>query len=135
MHRILAAAILTLPLAALAAPQAETPMTGAEFEAYAQGKTLSYAVNGQIYGAEQYLAGRKVIWAFAGDECRWGHWYEAGPEICFVYENDPAPQCWLFFAGPGGLTARYTGDADGSALKEVGTMPGGLACPGPDVGA
>ena len=42
----------------------EEPLDGAEFEAFATGKTLSYAVGGIVYGAEQYLPGRRVIWAF-----------------------------------------------------------------------
>ncbi len=36
---------------------AETPMSGAEFEAYATGRTLTYAERGVIYGIEEYLPG------------------------------------------------------------------------------
>ncbi len=53
-------------IAATPALAADAPMTAAEFEAYATGKTLTYAVGGEVYGAEQYLPGRRVLWAFKG---------------------------------------------------------------------
>jgi hypothetical protein len=127
-------AVVLLALAALPARAADPPLSGAAFEAYASGKTLSFAVDGQIYGSEQYLPGRRVIWAFAGEECRRGIWYEADGQICFVYDDDPAPQCWLFFRGTDGLSAQFMGDPDGSPLKEVAQSPEPLSCPGPEVG-
>lgn len=113
---------------------AETPMTAAEFEAYSTGKTLTYSVDGQVYGAEQYLADRRVIWAFKGNTCVDGVWYEEAGLICFAYENDANPQCWIFYAGATGLRAEFTGDAAGSPLSEVDQSPLPLNCAGPDVG-
>lgn len=132
MRLILAAclSLITLPLAA-----ADAPMTGAEFEAYALGKTLTYAIEGQVFGTEQYLPGRKVIWAYNGQECQHGTWYEQADAICFVYETDPAAQCWRFFQGGAGLMAEFVGDPAGTALKEVAQSQAPLFCPGPAIGA
>ncbi len=113
---------------------AETPMTAAEFDAYATGKTLTYSVDGQVYGAEQYLPGRRVIWAFKGNTCADGVWYEEAGLICFAYENDIDPQCWNFYSGTTGLRAEFIGDPDGSPLSEVDQSPLPLNCAGPDVG-
>jgi hypothetical protein len=134
MSRPLALA-LTLS-AVLAAPlQALTPMTAEEFDAYSVGKTLTYAIDGTVYGIEQYLPDRRVVWAFTGDQCRHGLWYEEAGKICFVYEHDPDPQCWSFYATPEGLAAVYENDPSGSPLVEVDRSDQPLICPGPDVGA
>lgn len=111
-----------------------TPMTGAEFEAYATGQTLTYASGGAVYGAEQYKPGRKVVWAFTQDECREGSWYEKGPQICFVYDNPNDPQCWLFFKQANGLAAQFMGPGGGSLLSEVAKSASPMACAGPQVG-
>ena len=126
---------LALTLALLALPaHAETPLDGAGFEARVTGRTLAFAQGGVAYGAEQYLPGRRVIWAFAGQPCQHGHWYEPAPaRICFVYDNDPTPQCWQFFDRPDGLTAVFEGEGT-EPLVEVGDIDGPLACRGPQVG-
>lgn len=128
--RALILALSLLPLAALA----ETaPMTGAEFEAYATGKTLTYAERGEVFGTEEYLPGRRVRWAFTGEQCRIGHWYEQDQAICFVYEDLTEPQCWEFRHGPSGMTARFLGES-GTELSEVAQSDTPLACAGPDIG-
>lgn len=113
---------------------AETPMTATEFDAYATGKTLTYSVDGAVYGAEQYLPGRRVIWAFKGNVCSDGVWYEEAGLICFRYENNADAQCWNFHSTPSGLRAEFVGDADGTPLSEVDQSPFPLNCAGPDVG-
>lgn len=123
----------TLPATGIAAP-AETPMTAAEFEAYATGKTLSYAMGSSIWGSEQYLANRQVIWAFDGTDCQYGLWFEDAGNICFVYDNDPAPQCWRFFRENTGLRAELVDDPSSTALSEVSQSTRPLQCKGPDVG-
>jgi len=128
-----------LVLSALAHPvlaqpaRAEVPVSVTEFEAYATGKTLSYAQDGDIFGAEQYLPGRRVIWAFKGQQCRAGSWYEDAGQVCFVYEDAPVPQCWTFHRDAGGLRARFSGDVPGAAPATVQeSVP--LTCSGPDLG-
>ena len=138
MHRaasLLLAATLALPaLAQEVTPVADAPMTGAEFEAYATGKTLSYAQDGVVWGSEQYLPGRKVIWAFTEDDCQYGRWYEESGNICFLYDNDPDAQCWKFFREASGLRAIFLGADGGTSLSEVAQTTTPLNCPGPDVG-
>lgn len=113
---------------------AEAPMTAAEFEAATTGRTLTYAEGGQVYGVEQYKPGRRVLWAFRGDQCREGIWYEDAGDICFIYEHDPTPQCWQFHKRPGGMTARFMGRDAGTDLSVVAETSDPLLCAGPDVG-
>jgi hypothetical protein len=134
MFPALLPALLTT-LALLPAPaRAETPLTGAEFEARVEGRTLTYSYAGQPFGTEQYFPNRRVAWAFTDDICVYGRWYEAGEQICFVYEDGPAQQCWLFFDRDGRLAAQFMGDGAGTLLSEVAQSEGPLSCPGPDVG-
>lgn len=128
--------ILAMAVALFAFPAAaqETPMTAAEFEAFVTGRTLSYGRAGEApYGTEEYLPGRQVRWAFTGEECRDGFWYDDGPLICFVYEDNPEPQCWRFFEGPGGLRADFAG-RDGAPVYQVQESEEPLFCPGPQIG-
>ncbi|WP_369802503.1 hypothetical protein [Pseudorhodobacter sp. MZDSW-24AT] len=131
--RTLAFSLMLLPLP-LAAAEPPVPLTGAEFEAYTTGKTLTFSQFGQVYGAEQYLPGRKVRWAFKGDVCRDGTWYEEAGKICFTYTYNPTPQCWSFWRQDGRLTGLFSGDGAGAELSEVAQSPDPLACAGPDVG-
>lgn len=132
--RVLAVVLGLLP--GLPAPAAEPgqPMSAAEFEAATVGRTLYYNSGGLAYGVEQYLPGRKVIWAFLGDDCRKGEWYEDGGFICFVYEDNAEPQCWTFFQSDDGLLARFRGDPFGLPLIAVEESPEPMACLGPNVG-
>ena len=110
------------------------PLTAAEFDAATVGRTLYYNSGGQPYGVEQYLPGRKVIWAFLGDDCRKGEWYPEGQDICFVYEGNPDPQCWTFYQSNSGLLARFRGDPASLPLIAVEESGEPMACMGPDVG-
>ena len=128
---------LALTLLLLAIPElleAETPMTAAEFEAYATGKILTYADDGAVWGTEQYKPDRRVVWAFTASECRDGYWYEKDDQICFVYEDPNDPQCWWFYRREGGIAARFVGDPEGITLSEVAQSDGPMPCAGPDVG-
>ncbi|MFN0115715.1 MAG: hypothetical protein ACKVPY_13675 [Paracoccaceae bacterium] len=128
----LAAALL--PAAGAFAADTGRPLSAAEFEALSVGRTFFYEADGVPYGAEQYLPGRKVVWAFVGDDCRKGSWYEDAGYICFVYEDSAEPQCWTFEASPTGLMARFRDDPGGAPLVGVRQSPAPLACLGPDVG-
>ena len=113
---------------------ADTPMTGAEFEAYSAGKTLTYAMGGVVWGTEEYKANRRVMWAFTEAECREGFWFEQGDQICFIYEDPNDPKCWWFYLGASGLRARFATDPPDMELSEVADSPEPLGCLGPDVG-
>lgn len=129
---------LIVVLATGTAAQAQDPgrkLSAAEFEAFTTGKTLSYATEGNTpYGAEEYLPGRRVRWAFTGQECTEGEWYEAGELICFLYEDNPEAQCWSFFLTPQGLRAQFENREDTPPLYQIGESPEPLFCPGPEVG-
>lgn len=121
----------TLPHAPAAA---ETPLSVGEFEAYVTGKTLYFSFGGVSYGVEEYRPGREVRWSFLEDECKRGHWYPSGEQICFVYEDGTGPQCWTFFRDAGGLRAHFAGDPPGTELYETRTSDKPMQCPGPELG-
>lgn len=114
--------------------QGRVPLDAAAFDAYVTGKTITYHQFGQAYGVEEYLPDRRVRWAFTDTECQYGHWYQQDDHICFVYEYDPAPQCWIFWMDGRGLNGLYDGNPEGSELTEVSRSTDPLPCPGPDVG-
>lgn len=131
MRLILLCLAFATPLVAAESPQS---LSAPEFEAATVGRTLYYNSGGTGYGAEQYLPGRKVIWAFLGDDCRAGEWYEEDGHICFIYEDTPEPQCWTFWQSEAGLMARFRDDPFGLPLIAVQQSPEPMACLGPDVG-
>lgn len=121
-------------LVAAGAANAQTPMTAEQFDAYTRGKTFYYAENGQDYGGEQYLENRRVRWSFLDGRCKEGHWYEEAGQICFVYEDRPDPQCWIFYESAAGLVARFGNDPQATLLYESRQSPKPMMCPGPEVG-
>lgn len=131
MKHILA---LLLSLAtALPALSAE-PMSAADFEHYVTGKTLYFGQSGQAYGVEEYLPDRRVRWSFLDGKCKDGYWYEEASQICFVYEDNPAPQCWSFFREGSGLRAVFENDPGSTVLYEANQNDEPMICMGPDVG-
>jgi hypothetical protein len=110
-------------------------MSAAEFEEYTTGHTLTFSFQGVPYGAEQYLPGRRVIWAFTGDDCREGQWYEEAGNICFVYDDLPLdPQCWSFWRTDEGLRALFMGEGARTELYEAERSRRPLLCEAPSVG-
>lgn len=126
-------AVLLAPLPATATG-AETPLTAEEFEAHVTGRTITYASGGMVYGAEEYQPGRRVRWSFAGGECQEGIWYPEDRFICFVYRENPVPQCWTFFREGDGLRALFNDTPGDTELTEVDRTDRPLVCAGPDVG-
>lgn len=106
---------------ALASPAlAEAPMTGAEFDAYVTGKTLSYGNAGDAtFGVEMYMTGKRVIWSVTPGICTNGVWYESKGDICFRYDGDPEPKCWAVYAEGAGLRAVYTTRPDTTVIFET----------------
>jgi hypothetical protein len=130
----LTAALLAALLLAAPGEAADAPITPEAFEALSVGRTLTYSLGGKVYGTEQYLPGRRVLWAFEGEECRTGAWYEDEGQICFVYDAGSLPQCWTYFRDAGGLRAQFAGDLPGDEAATVAEIPGPMDCPGPQVG-
>ncbi|WP_113912190.1 hypothetical protein [Roseovarius dicentrarchi] len=118
-----------------AAPaMAEGNMTPEQFDAYTRGHTFTYGSAGAPYGAEEYGEGRRVRWSFLDGRCLEGTWYAEGELICFVYDEEPSPQCWTFRRGGSGLIARFANAPELEELYEVERSTQPLSCPGPDVG-
>ncbi len=116
--------------------EAMTPLNAQGFDAYTRGRTLSYNFAGSPYGIEEYLPDRRVRWAFMGQECQEGVWFERNGNICFIYDNAPTDeQCWRFYASENGLHGVFQGpDGPGTELYEVETSDQPLTCTGPGVG-
>lgn len=134
---------LLVPAVATLTPTAAPGQSGADltaplsetgFAARVTGHTFFYTQDGQPFGAEQYLPDHRVVWAFVGNDCQYGRWYEKAGQICFAYEDEPDAQCWTFFDRPGGLTAYYLGDQATAPLIAAQQSPEPMACMGPDVG-
>ena len=126
---------LALLLTLIAAPLgAQDLMTAEEFDAYTRGKTLFFGQNGQAYGAEIYHENRRVEWSFLDGDCKTGEWYEDAGLICFIYENNPDPQCWSFTRGTGGLIARFENRPNTTELYEAQDTDEKMLCLGPKVG-
>ncbi len=113
---------------------AQTALTAEGFDAYTRGKTLYYGFEGEPYGVERYLDGRRVIWSFLDGICKNGVWYEENGHICFLYEDQSDPQCWTFTEGPDGLIARFENNPESSDLYEAQDLGEKMLCYGPDVG-
>lgn len=127
--------LLALVALCAALPAAATDLLSAqEFEDYVTGRTLTYNSGGTPYGVEQYLENRRVRWAFLGDDCVEGEWFESGGLICFVYENNDVPQCWSFEKRAGGLVARFENSTEGTELYEALQSEKPMVCLGPKVG-
>lgn len=132
---LIAAALQAALLTGAAALHAETPMDAESFERYTTGHTLTFSHEGMPYGTEQYLPGRRVIWAFMGEDCEEGRWYPRGEMICFEYDTYHIEQCWHFYRSERGLRAVFQGpDGPATELYEAERSTAPLLCEGPDVG-
>lgn len=118
----------------LAASPVCAQMSAEAFDAATRGKTLFYGSNGEPYGVERYLPDRRVIWSFLDGRCKEGMWYPEGGQICFVYEDQGAPQCWVFSQRAEGLAARFEGRGDVIDLYAAEDLGREMLCLGPEVG-
>ncbi len=116
------------------APLISPPLSAEAFAARVTGRTFFYTSGGESYGAEQYLPDHRVVWAFTGEDCTRGQWYEKNGQICFSYEDQMEEQCWTFHDSPSGLTAYFLGDQTLTPLVALQQSPAPMACMGPDVG-
>lgn len=121
-------------LSANAANAADQPVSPSEFEAMVTGKTFAYSTGGAAYGAEEYLDDRRVRWSFLDGYCQDGEWYVSDGQICFIYEEIGAPQCWQFYLHSGRLMARFENDPMATELYETSRQDEPLLCLGPRIG-
>jgi hypothetical protein len=130
MRNILIAALFT----ASAAYAADQPVSPSEFEAMVRGKTFAYSTGGAAYGAEEYLDDRRVRWSFLDGHCQDGEWYVSDDQICFIYDEIEAPQCWQFYLRNGRLMARFENNPMATELYETSRQDEPLLCLGPKIG-
>lgn len=127
--------LLILGLTVSSAAQA-TPLTPEAFDRYTAGRTLTFALkNGTVYGAEQYLPNRRVLWSVEGQACLAGRWYGDQDSICFLYDGDPDPKCWRFTKTEDGLSGQYMSDPENTQVYEVRRTQEPLTCPAPWLGS
>lgn len=113
---------------------AQEALDGEAFEALTRGKTFYFSSGGEPYGAEEYLADRRVRWSFLDGQCLEGRWWQEGALICFIYEDDTGQHCWTFSMDTGGLRAQFEGESGGRVLYELRQSRKPLYCLGPKVG-
>jgi hypothetical protein len=132
-----ATALAVLAAMAAAPAAAERAVSPEEFDALTAGTTWHFERRGVPFGAERYFEDRRVVWAFEGGACQRGIWFaNTAGEICFVYDSDPAPQCWSFLEMPSGaFHARLPGAPPADDLVAVDVDDAALDCPleGPGV--
>lgn len=126
---------LALAFALAATPcLAGPPLNADQFDEATRGSTITYDYGDGLFGTEEYLDNRQVRWAFDGDLCIYGTWYQRGDQICFDYENNPERACWLYFLENGRIRGVYMGQGGGWDILESSRDGGPLPCAGPDVG-
>lgn len=124
---------LILPLLLLGPMALAQPMSPEEFEAFATGRTLDYAVDGTVWGSEAYFPDRTVRDADAGGPCRTGLWYPDGPAVCFVYDGSDQRHCWLYWREGDALLAKPLLAGPDEPAQTVTPAAAPLACT-PEVG-
>ena len=106
--------ILLILLSFTLSVTAQELITEEEFEEISTGKTLYFNNENGYHGAEQYFENREVRWKFAEGTCQYGYWYANADAICFQYEEEVYPICWLFWKKDGEILAEHlprTGNA------------------------
>lgn len=114
----------------LASPaMAQDGMTGAEFDAYVTGRTITFRTDlNPSYGIERYLPGRRVMWSTFDGICQYGVWFESKGDICFRYEHDPEHKCWTIYDEPGGLRGVFTTRPNTTVIYEIPDREDPLIC-------
>lgn len=126
---------LTAVVLASGAAAAQEPVSPAQFEALATGRTLHFTRDGVHFGSEQYFRDRRALWMFFDGTCEVGRWEPQGDLVCFTYEDDPQRQCWRLWREDGRLLAGLAGPDPGPPLRLSHADETDLACPGPEIGS
>ena len=119
-----------IALLLLATPAlANDRMTGEEFEAHVEGRTITFrSTLNPLYGVERYLPGRRVMWSSQEGICQYGVWFESKGDICFRYEHDPEHKCWAITMEPDGMRVEFTNRPGTLTIFEVPEADTPLIC-------
>jgi hypothetical protein len=99
---------------------AQDRMTGDQFDAHVTGRTITFRTDtNPAYGIEAYLPGRRVMWSAFDGTCMYGTWHESEGDICFIYDDDPAPKCWATYLQEGTMWATFINIPDGTVIYET----------------
>ena len=129
-----AALLLLLASPALAAPDGDwTPLGPEEFEALVEGRTLTYAPEGdEVWGLERFEPGRRVTWMRLDGECLKGRWFPNGPpdapQVCFSYEDGSGPFCFLFYRDGDAILSTDLDGSDPELSADAAPDLAGLSC-------
>jgi hypothetical protein len=124
--------------AALPAPTlAETPMTGAEFQAYIGTSTVSYLYNDGFIGQADYGPDQTLLWRYdvENEPCQKGFWYQTGDALCFEFEDQKLGACWHFYRQSDGIVGIGIGEVEGVRIIDVARTDTPLSCPADPLGA
>lgn len=126
--------VCTFVFVATSAMAQDEPMSGPDFQAYTKGRTLTFVLpDGRTHGIEQYLPRQRVLWSPEPGTCVEGHWYAQDGQICFVYESDPEPKCWVVSQTPRGMRADFVNTPGSTPIFEAIDAENPLICAGPDL--
>jgi len=128
-------ASLILAVAIYPASAGEEPVSPSAFRKYAEGWTLYFARDGELFGSERFERGGKTRWRYEDGSCVRGVWRPSGAQICFLYEAGAAankPLCWQVVRDDTGLIARLLeGKNAGLELRVIGRDKRPLLCGDP----
>jgi hypothetical protein len=87
--------LVLIALSPFPAMAEDRPMTGAEFEAFVEGRTMDTYNDAGLLGVETFLPGRRTLWR---DEshCLKGTWTVQEEMICYTYEGEEGRFCSSF---------------------------------------
>lgn len=115
--RTLAALALAALLPAAAAAQDGPPLDAQGFDSLTSGRTMDTETGGFLYGIEQFLPGRRVLWQDA-DRCVRGTWEQVGDQICFTYEDKAdRPVCWVYLDRGDHIVGWLRGDRTSEPIR------------------
>ena len=127
----------TLALIALiftTAAHAQTRMSGAELRVVRFQREFEALLNGQFYGAEQFLPDRRSVWRAEDGTCVNGKWNEEKGSLCFLYDNGDGPYCWDITGSIEDMTITSTTGPDPLVLKLSAQDTTPIICTGPAFG-
>lgn len=92
---------------------AEPALDAEGFDRLTTGRTMdTYDAETGLYGVEQFLPGRRVLWQDA-EGCVHGTWAQVGAQICFDYESTPSRRiCWSYHDQGDHILGRFEGRND-----------------------